>query len=213
MKVKCPCTQRPIQKSAHSPITSSTRYNPFVPKKSHSKVLYPRAMDTCLCTSLHLLAQHYDKHRAKELVPALNSHLKDIFDFLSQSGSLCRDLQYRITPSNDRTNKLLSLTSVNLAPVNQVHERFREDTAGFWTVLDGNDIHNELRRRLACVVIFLRSRLNAQVLVPPQIGRLFHGQPNYANVRSSGRKYIQIARKLGGLGAIFWLPLDISPST
>lgn len=170
-------------------------------------------MDTCLCSSLHHLAQNYDEGRARELIPALNSHLKDIFNLLNKSVSLCRDLQYRITPSNDRTNKVLSVTSVNLAPVDRAYEKFIEDIDGFWSLLDDNDVHTELRRRLACVVIFLRSRLNLQVLAPPQIARLFHGQPNYSNIRSSGRKYIQIARKLGGLGAILWLPLDISPST
>lgn len=171
-------------------------------------------MGTCICSSVHHLAESYDEDRARSLVSALNSHLKDLSDLLSQSRSLCREVQYRITPTNQRTSKVLSVESVDRTPVDQVCERFREDADGFWSesaVADG--VHSELRRRLACVVIFLRSKLNSQAAVPSQIANVFSGQPNNTNVRNSGRKYIHIARKLGSIGAIFWLPLSIPHST
>ncbi|ETS83873.1 hypothetical protein PFICI_05749 [Pestalotiopsis fici W106-1] len=170
-------------------------------------------MGTCLCTSIHRLAETFDEDRAKELIPALNSHLQHLVAVLGQSRALCREVQYRITPSNQRTNKVFSVESVDLTPVDQVCERFRGDVDGFWTVFDDDAVHAELRRRLACVVIFLRSRLSAQASVPPPIAKLFVGQPNYTNIRNSGRKYIQLARRLGGLGAIFWFPLNIPHST
>ncbi|KAK6209140.1 hypothetical protein LQW54_006594 [Pestalotiopsis sp. IQ-011] len=171
-------------------------------------------MGTCICSSVHHLAESYDEDRARSLVSALNSHLKDLSDLLSQSRLLCREVQYRITPINQLTTKVLSVESVDRTPVDQVCERFREDSEGFWSesaVADG--VHSELRRRLACVVIFLRSKLNAQAAVPPQIANVFSGQPDNTNFRNFGRKYIHIARKLGSIGAIFWLPLSIGHST
>lgn len=170
-------------------------------------------METCLCSSIHRLAETFNEDQAKDLIPALNSHLQDLVALLGQSRSLGRELQYRITPSNQRTNKVFSVESVDLTPVNQVCERFRGDVDGFWTASDDDAVHAELRRRLACVVVFLRSRLNAQASVPTPIAKLFIGQANYTNIRNSGRKYIQLARKLGGIGAIFWFPLNIPHST
>ncbi|SPO01779.1 uncharacterized protein DNG_04452 [Cephalotrichum gorgonifer] len=102
--------------------------------------------------------------------------------------------------------------SVDLAPANQVCARFEQDLDGFWTATEYEG-GTDLRRRLACVVIFLRSKLDAEASVPLQVARVFQGQYNYLDIRNSGRKYIKIARKLGGLGAILWLPVSVSPST
>lgn len=169
-------------------------------------------MDTCLCSTIRRLAQDYDESRAKDVIPAVNCHLRDLHAILAQFKSLTRDVQYRITPNNQRTVKALSVGSVNLIPVDEVYERFKQDIEGFWTRSD-NTAHVELRRRLACVVTFLRSKLGAEVLVPPHIALLFQGQQGYPDVRHSGRKYLKISRKLGGVGSILWLPLDIPPST
>ncbi|KAI8300079.1 ABC transporter [Colletotrichum sp. SAR11_240] len=166
----------------------------------------------CLCSSVRLLSNQYDESQARNLIPALNRHLEDLRRLLAQSKSLSRDVQFHVTPRNQRTSKALAVDSLDLTPVNQVREQFRENIDGFWAVSD-NRVPAELRRRLACVVIFLRSKLDAQVLVPPQVAEIFPGQHNYSDIRNSGRKYIQIARKLGGLGAILWLPLDVPPST
>ncbi|KAF4973681.1 hypothetical protein FSARC_70 [Fusarium sarcochroum] len=169
-------------------------------------------METCLCSAVHTLAKEYDEVQARELIPALNRHLKDLRHFLAQSKSLSRDVHYQITPRSQRTDKALFVDSVDLTPVNQVSQRFDQDVDGFWAGSDDR-VHTELRRRLACVVIFLRSKLGAQALASPQVAEVFHGQPNFTDMRNPGRKYIQISQKLGGIGAIFWLPLNIPPST
>ncbi|KXH60762.1 hypothetical protein CNYM01_04298 [Colletotrichum nymphaeae SA-01] len=166
----------------------------------------------CLCSSIRLLTKQYDEERARELIPALNSHLEDVRRLLAKSKALSRDVQYQITPRNQRTNKALSVDSIDLAPVKQIYEVFSENVDGFWVASDDR-VNADLRRRLACIVIFLRSKLDPEASVPPHIAKPFHGQTNYADIRNSGRKYIQIARKLGGLGSILWLPLDIPPST
>ena len=169
-------------------------------------------MDVCMCRVAHRLARDFNETEAKDLAPDLNRHLRDIYTLLTRSKTLARDIQYRITLNNQRTSKALFVDSVDLAPVNRVCERFSRDIDGFWTTSD-DPVHADLRRRLACVAIFLRSKLDATSSVPPQIARLFQGQQNYADLRNSGRKYIKISRRLGGIGSIFWLPLDIPAST
>jgi hypothetical protein len=175
-------------------------------------------MDTpCLCGTARGLVKDYDEGRAQSLIPALNCHLRDLRTLLARSKSLTREVQYRITPNTQRTMKALYVDSVNLGPVDQVCERFTDDAEGFWRTAPSDDVvHVELRRRLACVVIFLRSKLDAEVWVPPEVATVFQGQQqqqNFTDIRHSGRKYIKIARKLGGLGSLFWLPLEIPPST
>lgn len=167
---------------------------------------------TCLCSSIQALATHYDESRAMELIHALNSHLGDLRRLLAHSKTLSRGVHYQVTPRNQRTDKVLFVDSVDQAPVDQLCEKFSDDIDGFWTASD-NQAHMELRRRLGCVIIFLRFRLNGQMSMPSRIAEIFHGQHNFVEVRNSGRKYLQIARKLGGLGAIFWLPLGVPPST
>lgn len=169
-------------------------------------------METCLCSAIHALAKEYDEVQAKELIPALNNHLKDLRHFLAQAKSLNRSIQYQITPRNQRTNKALFVDSVDLTPINRLCQRFNQDVDGFWAGSDDR-VHLELRRRLACVVVFLLSKLDAQVLASPQIVDVLPGVQNFTDVRNSGRKYVQISQKLGGIGAIFWLPLNIPPST
>ncbi|KAG5750215.1 hypothetical protein H9Q72_006739 [Fusarium xylarioides] len=169
-------------------------------------------MDGCLCSTIHTLAKDYDEAQAKDLIPALNRHLEDLRQFLAQAGSLSRQLQYQITPRNQRTGKALFVDKVELTPVDRVFSRFENDVTGFWAGSDDR-VHLELRRRLACVVIFLRSKLDAQILAPPQVAEVFPGMQSFTDLRNPGRKYVQIAQKLGGVGAIFWLPLDVPAST
>ena len=166
----------------------------------------------CLCSAVHLLTKNYDDEQAQDLIPTLNRHLKDIHLLLTTSKSLYRGVQYQITPKNERRNKVLTIDSVDHSSVNQVWDTFKENVDRFW-VGSINSAHIELRRRLGCVVVFLRSILDAQASVPPHIAQLFPEPLNYAEVRNAGRKYIKIARKLGGIGAICWLPLDIPHST
>ncbi len=175
----------------------------------------------CLCDTVRQLAKDFDEGRAQSLIPALNCHLRDLRALLARSKTLTREVQYRITLNNQRTMKALYVDSVNIAPVDQVCQRFKDDVEGFWRITttpsSDDPVHVELRRRLACVVIFLRSKLAAEVWVPPAIASCFQGQQqqpqNYPELRNSGRKYIKIARKLGSLGSLLWLPLEIPPST
>lgn len=171
-----------------------------------------RNMNSCLCNTIHTLAKDYDDAQAKELIPALNRHLEDLRQVLAQASSLSRQVQYQITPRNQRTGKALFVDKVDLAPVDRVFSRFENDVIGFWADSDDR-VHLELRRRLACVVIFLRSKLDAQILAPPQVAEVFPGVRSFADLRNPGRKYVQIAQRLGGVGAIFWLPLDVPAST
>jgi len=167
---------------------------------------------TCVCIKARRLTKDYDEAQAQSLLHDLNGLLRDLRALLARSKSLSREVQYRITPSNQRTTKALSVESIDVSTVDRVCERFKDDVDGFWTASD-DAVHTDLRRRLACVVIFLRSKLDAEVWVPPQIASTLRGQQNYQELRHSGRKYINIARKLDGLGALLWLPLEIPPST
>ncbi|KAF4500835.1 nb-arc domain containing protein, partial [Fusarium agapanthi] len=130
----------------------------------------------------------------------------------AQASSLSRQVQYQIIPRNQRTKKALFVDKVDLTPVDRVFARFEKDVTGFWAGSDDR-VHLELRRRLACVVIFLRSKLGAQILAPPQVAEVFPGVRSFTDLRSPGRKYDQIAQRLGGVEAIFWLPLDVPAST
>ncbi|CVL06856.1 uncharacterized protein FMAN_11950 [Fusarium mangiferae] len=169
-------------------------------------------MDGCLCNTIHTLSKAYNEAQAKDLIPALNRHLEDLRQFLAQASSLSRQVQYQITPRNQRTGKALFVDKVDLAPVDRVFSRFENDVIGFWADSDDR-VHLELRRRLACVAIFLRSKLDMQILAPPQVAKIFPGLRSFADLRNPGRKYVQIAQRIGGEGAIFWLPLDVPAST
>ncbi|KAI8192003.1 hypothetical protein K4K53_000034 [Colletotrichum sp. SAR 10_77] len=90
----------------------------------------------CLCSSVRLLSNQYDESQARNLIPALNRHLEDLRRLLAQSKSLSRDVQFHVTPRNQRTSKALAVDSLDLTPVNQVREQFRENIDGFWAVSD-----------------------------------------------------------------------------
>ncbi|KAF5563623.1 ABC multidrug transporter [Fusarium phyllophilum] len=169
-------------------------------------------MGGCLCNTIHTLAKDYNEVEAKELIPALNRHLDNLRQFLGQASSLSRQLQYQITPRNQRTGKALFVDKLDLTAVDRVFSRFENDVTGFWAGSDDR-VHIELRRRLACVVIFLRSKLDTQILAPAQVADAFPGVRSFTDLRNPGRKYVQIAQRLGGVGAIFWLPLDVPAST
>lgn len=165
----------------------------------------------CLCSTVRQLAKEYDDTKAESIASELNHHLSAVRSILSKSKLLARTTNYHVTPTNQRTAKILSLQSFNSDRVNDVYERFRFDLEGFWTPSD-TSAHVELHRRLACIVIFLRSELNASVLVPPRIARFFEGQKD-SELRQAGRKYIKMARRLGNIGSALWLPLDVPFST
>ncbi|KAL0943108.1 LipA and NB-ARC domain-containing protein [Colletotrichum truncatum] len=170
------------------------------------------ATTACTCRSVEILDQEFDEAQARTLIPALNSHLGHLRRLLAKSKALSHAVQYHITPRHQRTIKALSVGSVDLQPINELQQQFGEKLGEFWTV-SAKNVNAELRRRLACVVVFLSSKLDTQAIVPPQLAYLFPGKHCYSDIRNSGRKYIQIAQKLRDLGAILWLPLEIPPST
>ncbi|KAH6891478.1 hypothetical protein B0T10DRAFT_313383 [Thelonectria olida] len=165
----------------------------------------------CLCSAVHHLAGRFDESEAKLLSSDLNKHLAAIRSILTKSKALARDVRYQVVPNNQRTMKILSIQSVDTLRVNQICDSLKDDVDGFWTG-SADLVHTELRRRLVCVLIFLRSKLDAKDVVPPSIAPLVQGA-RISELRYAGRKYIKIARKLGNIGAMLWLPMDVPAST
>lgn len=174
-------------------------------------------MDACLCNRLcQTPGDDLDRSQAKDLIPALNDHLRRLQLLLAQikGFGLSRDVRYTVTSSKQRTSKALSVASLNLEPVDRICDTFGDDMDGFWRQLEEDDnIHKDLRRRISCVIIFLRSKLDASASVPLPVAAAFQGPRNYSELRHAGRKYLKISEKLGGLGCLFWLPVDIPYST
>ncbi|KPM38851.1 hypothetical protein AK830_g7692 [Neonectria ditissima] len=168
----------------------------------------------CLCDTIRQLTEDFDENRANDLAADLNKHLAATRAILAKSKSLARDVRYQIIPNNQRTVKILSLQSVDTSPVDKIRDNFRDDVDGFW-VPSNDPVHSELQRRLACVTIFLRSTLNtqdSQAWISPRISSLVQGS-RVSELRYAGKKYIKLARRLGGIGAVFWLPMGIPAST
>lgn len=168
-------------------------------------------MDVCICKTIQQLAVNFDEETVQEITPAINQHLKCLWTVLSKSKVFTRDLQYHITPINYRTAKFLSVRSIDTSNINRLFESFKNNTDAFWQA-SNDSLHGEICRRIACISIYLRSKLDPEALIPAHLARFIEGQ-NFAELRYAGRKYLKIGRKLGGIGAIFWLPTDIPPST
>ncbi|KAJ3545931.1 hypothetical protein NM208_g2263 [Fusarium decemcellulare] len=164
----------------------------------------------CLCGTIRQLEADFDPDKATELASELNKHLAAIRSILAKSKSLSREVRYQVIPNNQRTMKISSLKSVDIEGTNAIYDRFKDDANGFWNF--DNNGYRELRRRLACVVVYLRSKLDAQSWVPPNLSSIVQGQKP-SELRYAGNKYIKMARKLGGVGSILWLPLDVPSST
>ncbi|KAG9256920.1 uncharacterized protein F5Z01DRAFT_493234 [Emericellopsis atlantica] len=170
-------------------------------------------MAVCLCSTIHTLAHHPNESRALELAATLDAHLNDIRILLAQSKGLSRKIQYKVTSNIDRTSKALSLKKSTVTPAEGLGQCLQGGMDSFWTVKNQNSGLQDLQRRMACVVIFLESILEHETSIPPHIANILKGQCRYTELRNAGRKYIKIARKLGSLGSILWLPLSIPYST
>lgn len=170
-------------------------------------------MTSCFCSTIRHLVEDFQERQLEELVPAINSHLADLRCLLTRSKRIARQVDFQVIPRKQRTNKALTVDSDDTASVVQACQQFENDVYGFWSLLSNDQTHNELRRRLACVVVYLRSKLGSNVLVPVEMRHVLQGHQNLSEIRNAGRKYLQIARKLNDLGAIIWLPLNVPPST
>ncbi|KAH7129084.1 hypothetical protein EDB81DRAFT_697144 [Dactylonectria macrodidyma] len=171
----------------------------------------------CLCSSIRQLADNSGECNTKIDASELTTHLAAIRFILTRSKPLARDVGYQVVPVNQRTSKILSAKPIDTERVNKICDLFNGDLAGFWSSSAVDVLHAELRRRLACVSIFLRSKVDLQNQnednwISPNISGLYQAA-KMSELRYAGKKYIKIARKLGGMGSLFWLPLDIPSST
>jgi hypothetical protein len=116
-----------------------------------------------------------------------------------------------VVPNNQRTMKILNVPAIDYTKANQLHQHLLDSVSALWGA-SAIEVHAELRRRLACIIIFLRSRLDTDGWLTADISGVVQGQ-KLSELRFAGRKYIKIARKLGGIGAVLWLPLDVPSST
>ena len=165
----------------------------------------------CLCSNVQRVAEAFDEVSAKRLLPSLNQHLKDIHSIFAKSKHIARDANYIILPNNQRTMKILSLRNIDASGVDQLCKRLKTDMETFWT--PSNDpINTELCRRIACVVVFLRSKLKIDAPLPDEIAK-YAKENNPTELRYAGKKYLKMARKLGDIGSVFWLPQNIPTST
>ncbi|KAF5656807.1 hypothetical protein FHETE_10781 [Fusarium heterosporum] len=148
----------------------------------------------CSCSGINQLIDNFDPTKSADLASRLNKHLEALRTILARNKSLSKEVRYQIIPSNQRTAKILSLQPL-----------------GFWTT-PGDVLHQELRRRIACMTIFLRSKLDDSAWMSQDVSNVIQGR-TLSELRYAGSKYIKIARRLGGVGSILWLPTEVPAST
>jgi hypothetical protein len=165
----------------------------------------------CLCSTINQLIDNFDPNQSATLGTSLNKHLEAIRSVLARNKVLSKEVRYQIIPSNQRTAKILSLQVHDFGRVRKLHDAFRDDTRSFWTV-PGDALHQELRRRIACVTIFLRSKLDDNAWMSQDVSKVIQAR-TLSELRYAGNKYIKIARRLGGIGSILWLPTEVPAST
>ncbi|KAL8296021.1 hypothetical protein RB600_001487 [Gaeumannomyces tritici] len=134
-----------------------------------------------------------------------------ISSLLSNSKSLARLVHYKVTPKAKRTAKLLSVETLDTTAQQQIFARFQDNPEAFWEPPTCG-LHAQLGRRVAHIAMYLRSRLHPDHL-PSSTIAVFVPDPSATKHRYVGKRYVEIARRLGGMGAVFCLPLDIPDST
>lgn len=165
----------------------------------------------CLCSAIRDLTDDYDQARATSLASELNLHLGAIRRLLAKFKPLSRDIGYQVVPNNPRTSKIFAIQSVDHETPAQICRVYGEDLQSFFTA-DGGLAYQEVRRRLACIVIYLRSTQSTEGWVSADIADLVKGQ-KLQELRYAGRKYIKMGRRLGGVGSMLWLPTHVPSST
>lgn len=163
----------------------------------------------CLCNEIRQLVESPNLGDVSHLALGLNKHLSDVRSVLAKSKPLTRDMRSQVVPNNQRTMKILNTSSIHLARANATYNEFPGDFDGFW---ESSNVPTDLRRRLGCVIVFLRSKLDAKNWISPTMEAFFRGQ-KHSELRYAGKKYIKMARRLGGIGSMLWLPLDVPSST
>lgn len=166
----------------------------------------------CICGRIGQLAERFNEKETKPLVSELNRHLATIESIVNKSKSLARYVLYDIRPKFKRSKKILSITTANTTPQKQIFERFRSNPEAFWQC-DDDDSCMQLGRRLACITIYLLSRLDSKSELPASIARFVPEPASHTEYRYAGKRYLEIARQVGGLGTVLCLPLEIPYST
>ncbi|UZP41724.1 hypothetical protein NXS19_009540 [Fusarium pseudograminearum] len=142
----------------------------------------------CFCKHLDQLIDNFDPSSTARLASSLNKHLEAIRSILAKNKSLSKEFGTR-----------------------KLHDTLQNDTKAFWASNDDSSLQ-ELRRRVACMTIFLRSKINDDAWIAEDVAAVAKGR-TLSELRYAGSKYIKIARKLGGVGSILWLPLEVPAST
>ncbi|OAA65305.1 Cation/H+ exchanger [Niveomyces insectorum RCEF 264] len=181
----------------------------------------------CLCSTVAELALAFDNNRALGLADELHRHLAAVRSILAKCRPLGRQIGFQVVPggSQSRALKIRSARATKAQTMDGICRRFVGDPASFWLCDDENAatedkaLVTELRHRLACVVVNLRSELTARSSdadtegwIPPDLAAVVRGR-NVSELRYAGKKYIKMARKLGSAGSLVWLPLDVPSST
>jgi len=164
----------------------------------------------CICTIIRRLARKFNERDANHVASDLNKHLAEIRAVTDKSKSFSRSIHYEVKEKNKRSAKILSIEDPSTTRQKQVLERFRDNPKAFWQP-PVDDVHAQLGRRVACVTIYLLSKLD-RGCTAPGISTFIQGPIGDAE-RYAGKRYIEAARQLGGIGALFCLPLSIPYST
>ena len=165
----------------------------------------------CLCDQVRALANNFNELEAKRLIVHLNVHLRAVRNLYTKSKSFASALRYEVRDKKQRTSKILSLQTVDTTRQEETLQSFQDNPSGFWQRTD-DVTHSELGRRLACVVAYLRHQLFKNVQNTSSVS-VFAPDAKNADLRGAGKKFIVITRRLGGIGSLFCLPLDIPSST
>lgn len=165
----------------------------------------------CICTIISRLTKKFNEREANLVASDLNKHLAAIRSVTAKSKSFARNVHYEVKERNTRPAKILSIEIPDTTPQKRILERFRDNPKAFWQP-PVDDAHAQLGRRLACVTIYLLSKLDDRSAAPSGIA-MFIQKPITDTERYAGKRYIDIARQLGGIGAVFCLPLEIPYST
>lgn len=94
----------------------------------------------------------------------------------------------------------------------------------FQAATTGGEFHDVLLRRFSCVTIFIISVIGGLYYNERELAGLFHRtglhldtdentlEKRIASIRYGGKRYMDVSMRLGGVGALWFLPLEAKPS-